>query len=68
MRSNNPMASIINLMAQGGNNPQAFAQQLLQNNPNFAKAIQGQNPQQLAMAELQRRGINPNQIMQMFRR
>ncbi len=68
MKSNNSMANIMKLMAQGGNNPQAFAQQILQNNPEFAKAIQGQNPQQLAMQELQKRGINLNQIMQMFRR
>lgn len=68
MTQNNPMANIMSLIAQSGNNPQAFAQSLLNNNPQFAKAIQGQNPQQLAMQELQRRGINPNQIMQMFRR
>ena len=55
MTSNNPMASIMQLMAQGRNNPQAFAQTLLNNNPNFARALQGQNPQQLAMQELQRR-------------
>lgn len=66
--SNNPMGNIMQLMAQAGNNPQAFVQQLLQNNPQFAQRIQGQNPQQLAMQELQKRGINPNQIMQMFRR
>lgn len=60
------MATIMQLMAQGGKNPQAFANQLLQNNPNFAQAIQGQNPKQLAMQELQKRGIDPNQIMQMF--
>ena len=68
MKSNNPMATIMSLMAQGGNNPQAFAQSLINNNPDFARAIEGQNPQQMAMAELQRRGIDPNQIMQMFRR
>lgn len=68
MKPNNFMGSLTQLIAQGGNNPQVFAQSLLQNNPQFAKALQGQNPQQLAMAELQKRGINPNQIMQMFNR
>lgn len=62
------MASIMQLMAQGRNNPQAFVQTLLNNNPNFARALQGQNPQQLAMQELQRRGINPQQIMQLINR
>ena len=37
MTSNNPMTNIMRLMAQGGNNPQMFAQQLLQQNPEFAK-------------------------------
>lgn len=68
MKSNNPMNSIMSLLAQGGNNPEAFAKSLLQNNPEFAKAIQGQNPQQLAMQELQRRGIDPNQVMRLFRK
>ena len=43
--NNNPMANIMRMISQCGNNPQAYANQILQNNPNFAKAIQGQNPQ-----------------------
>lgn len=68
MKANNPMGMIMQLLAQGGANPQAFANQLLQNNPDFAKAIQGQNPQELAMAELKKRGIDPNQILQLINR
>jgi len=66
--NNNPMANIMRMISQCGNNPQAYANQILQNNPNFAKAIQGQNPQTLAMNELRKRGIDPNQIMQMIGR
>lgn len=60
---NNPMMMIMNLLSQGRNNPKAFADSLLQNNPDFAKALQGQNPRELAMQEMKRRGIDPNQIM-----
>ena len=63
----NPMQLIMSMLQQGGNNPQVFAQTLLQNNPEFAKQIQGQNPQSLAMQMLQQRGINPAQIEQMAR-
>jgi len=66
--NNNPMANIMRMISQCGNNPHAYANQILQNNPNFAKAIQGQNPQTLAMNELRKRGIDPNQIMQMIGR
>ena len=61
------MQMIMSMLQQGGNNPQSFAQALLQNNPEFAKQIQGQNPQSLAMQMLQQRGINPAQIEQMAR-
>lgn len=63
---NNPMNAIMSLISKSGNNPQAFANSLLQNNPDFAKALQGQNPRDLAMREMQKRGINPDAIMQMF--
>lgn len=66
--NNNPMVNIMRVISQCGNNPQAYANQILQNNPNFAKAIQGQNPQSLAINELRKRGIDPNQIMQMIGR
>ena len=63
---NNIMGAFMNLMAQGGRNPQNLVNSILQNNPDFAKAIQGQNPQSLAMQELQRRGIDPRQFMSMI--
>lgn len=66
--NNNAFSTITSLLTQCGNNPQMFAQNILKNNPEFAKAIQGQNPQELAMRELQRRGIDPNQIMRLIRR
>ena len=66
MTNNNPMSAIMSLMAQGGNNPQAFANSLLKNNPDFAKALQGQNPRDLAMRVMQQRGIDPNAVMRMF--
>lgn len=62
----NPMQMLMSLASQCGNNPQAFAQKILQQNPDFAKAIQGQNPQSMAMNMIQRSGLNPQQIMQMF--
>ena len=64
--ANTPINNIMQLMAQAKGNPQQFANTLLQNNPQFAKALQGQNPQQLAMRELQKRGIDPNMIMQIL--
>ena len=66
MTNNNPVNAIMSLMAQGRNNPQAFANSLLQNNPDFAKALQGQNPRDLAMREMQRRGIDPNMLLGML--
>lgn len=63
---NNIMGAFMNLMSQGGQNPQNLVNSILQNNPDFAKAIQGQNPQSLAMQELQRRGIDPRQFMSMI--
>ena len=63
---NNILGAFMNLMAQGGQNPQNLVNSILQNNPDFAKAIQGQNPQSLAMQELQRRGIDPRQFMSMI--
>ena len=62
----NPMQMIQMLMQRGGNNPQAMAQQILQQNPQFAKAIQGQNPRQLAEQMMKQRGMDINQVMSMF--
>lgn len=65
---NNPMQIIQMLMQQGGGNPQAIAQQILRQNPQFAKAIQGQNPELLAKQVAQNQGVDINQIMSMFNR
>lgn len=54
------------LMAQAKGNPQQFANSILQNNPQFAQSLQGQNPRDLAMRELQKRGIDPNMIVRMM--
>lgn len=62
----NPMQMIQMLMQRGGNNPQAMAQQILQQNPQFAKAIQGQNPQKLAEQIMKQRGVDINQVMSML--
>lgn len=62
----NPMQMMQMLMQQGKGNPQAMAQQILQQNPQFAKAIQGQNPKQLAEQLMRKNGMDINQVMSMF--
>ena len=66
MYGNNPMMMIMQMMGQAGNNPQAFAQQILQQNPDFARQLQGQNIPQLAQNMLRQRGIDPNMIQNMM--
>lgn len=63
----NNFMQMLNLILQGGN-PQNIANNILQKNPQFARSLQGQNPKELAMREMQRRGIDPNQVMNMFHR
>lgn len=65
---NNPMQLIQMLMQQGNGNPQMVAQQILRQNPQFAKAIQGQNPEMLAKQVAQNQGVDINQLMSMFNR
>ena len=67
-RGMNPMALMqtIQSMMQGGQNPQVLANQILQQNPQFARMIQGQNVQQMAMEAMRQQGIDPNQIAQMM--
>lgn len=67
-RGMNPMALMqsIQSMVQGGQNPQVLANQILQQNPQFARMIQGQNVQQMAMEAMRQQGIDPNQIAQMM--
>ena len=67
-RGMNPMALMQSIqgMTQGGQNPQVLVNQILQQNPQFARMIQGQNVQQMAMEAMRQQGIDPNQIAQMF--
>lgn len=61
----NPFAQqMMAMMQQGGANPQAYVQQLLQQNPQLAQRLQGQNVQQMAAQALQQMGINPQQFFQ----
>lgn len=50
------------MMQQSGANPQAYVQELLRRNPQFAQQIQGQNPQTLASQYLRQMGIDPQQF------
>lgn len=62
---NNPFAQqLMIMMSQGGGNPQAYVQQLLAQNPQFAQQIQGRNVQQMAAQALQQMGINPQAFFQ----
>ena len=63
MMNNNPiMQQVAMMMQQGAANPQAYVQELLRRNPQFAQQIQGQNVQQMAAQYLQQMGINPQQF------
>ena len=50
------------MMQQGAGNPQAYVQELLRRNPQFAQQLQGQNPQTLASQYLRQMGIDPQQF------
>lgn len=64
---NNPiMAMIAQMMGQSGGNPQAMAQQILDQNPEFARQLQGQNVPQMAQQMLRQRGIDPSMIQNMM--
>lgn len=66
---NNPIVSMIQqMMMSGGNNPQAMAEQILRNNPQFAQQIQGKDVSKMAQEMLRQRGIDPAQIQNMFPR
>lgn len=63
--NNNPFAQqMMAMMSQGAGNPQAYVQQLLQNNPQFAQQIHGRDVKQMAAQALQQMGINPQQFFQ----
>lgn len=64
---NNPiMAMIAQMMGQSGGNPQGMAQQILSQNPEFARQLQGQNVPQMAQHMLRQRGIDPSMIQHMM--
>ena len=54
------------MIRQGSNNPQAFVNGFLQQNPQFAQQLQGKNVQQEAATALIRMGFPPDQVRQMF--
>lgn len=65
MMNYNPFAQqMMAMMQQGGANPPAYVQQLLQRNPQFAQCIHGQDVKQMAAQALQQMGINPQQFFQ----
>lgn len=64
---NNPlMGMIMQMMGQSRGNPQAMAQQILAQNPEFARQLQGQNVPQMAQNMLRQQGIDPNMLQSMF--
>ena len=62
------MGTIMQMMGQSGGNPQAMVQQILSQNPEFAKQIQGQNVPQMAQQMLRQQGIDPAMIQNMMGR
>ena len=60
MNNNQIMQQVAMMMQQAGANPQAYVQELIRRNPQFAQQIQGQNPRTLASQYLQQMGIDPN--------
>ena len=61
---NRIMQQFAMMIQQGWSNPQAYVNELLRKNPEFAKHIQGQNVQQMAMQALKGMGIDPQQFFQ----
>ena len=62
LNNNAIMQQFAAMMQQSGANPQAYVQELLRRNPQFAQQIQGQNPQPLASQYLRQMGIDPQQF------
>ena len=62
LNNNAIMQQVAMMMKQGGANPQAYVQELLRRNPQFAQQIQGQNPRTLASQYLKQMGIDPEQF------
>ena len=67
----NNMMSVVQAI-RASQNPNAMLQQLAQNNPNVADAMNlvqqyGGNPQKAFYEEARKRGIDPNQIISLLR-
>lgn len=62
LNNNAIMQQFAMMMQQGAGNPQAYVQELLRRNPQFAQQLQGQNPQTLASQYLRQMGIDPQQF------
>lgn len=65
----NQIKAIMN-MANGNTNPAQIFQNMAQNNPQMQQVLQmcqGQNPKDVFMKMCQERGINPNDILGMFK-
>ena len=62
LNNNAIMQQFAMMMQQGAGNPQAYVQELLRRNPQFAQQLQGQNPQTLASQYLRQMGIDPQQL------
>ena len=63
-RDNRIMQQFSMMVRQGWSNPQAYVNELLRKNPEFAKQIQGQNVRQMAMQALEGMGMDPNMFFQ----
>lgn len=66
-QNNHLMQQLSMMLQQGGGNPQAYVNELLRRNPQFAQQIQGKNVQQMAEEALRQRGIDPQQFFQSLR-
>jgi ABC-type dipeptide/oligopeptide/nickel transport system ATPase subunit len=62
LNNNAIMQQFAMMMQQGAGNPQAYVQELLRRNPQFAQQLQGQNPQTMASQYLRQMGIDPQQF------
>lgn len=65
----NQIKAIIN-MANGNANPTQIFQNMAKNNPQMQQVLQmcqGQNPKDVFMQMCQQKGINPNDILNIFK-
>ena len=62
---NNPLMNILNIF-NIRTNPQTLAQNLLANNPDIAKKIGNNNPQEMALDMCRQMGVDPRQVEQIL--